>query len=129
MTTDTTDSDGTRGPEAVGVDDASDVPDRIAAQFENIKQTRRRRALGWAGLAVFLVFTTLQAFAATELLNPDARLETFTESLTGFFPITDYFGVLPFLDLGQYIGFIRQENLLYDPEIGGLLFQFPPNPT
>ncbi|WP_144924680.1 phosphonate ABC transporter, permease protein PhnE [Halorubrum salsamenti] len=128
MTTDTTDSDGTRS-EAVGVDDASDVPDRIAEQFENIKRTRRRRALGWVGLATFLAFTTLQAFAATELLNPDARLDTFTESLTGFFPITNHFGVIPFLDVRQYTSFIRQENLLYDPEIGGLLFQFPPDPT
>ncbi len=104
-------------------------PDRIAEQFENIKQTRRRRAVGWAALAGFLAFTTIQAFAATELINPDARLETFTESLTGFFPITRYFDVIPFLDVSQYISFIRQENLLYDPEIGGLLFQFPPNLT
>ncbi|EMA65339.1 phosphonate ABC transporter permease [Halorubrum aidingense JCM 13560] len=122
VTTDTSNSEG-----AVGSDDT--VPDRIAEQFENIKQTRRRRALGWLGLIAFLAFTTLQAFAATELLNPDARLETFRESLTGFFPITDYFGVIPFLDVGRYLEFISQGNLLYDPEIGGLLFQFPPNPA
>ena len=125
MTPDTTDSDGTAG----AFDADTDVPDRIADQFENIRRTRRRRALGWLGLFAFLAFATLQAFAATELLNPDARLGTFTDSLTGFFPITSYFGVVPFLDFGQYVAFIRQENLLYDPEIGGLLFQFPPNPT
>ncbi|WP_123619797.1 phosphonate ABC transporter, permease protein PhnE [Halorubrum sp. CSM-61] len=129
MTTDTTDSDGASGAAAAGADSAADVPNRITEQFENIKRTRRRRALGWTGLLAFLAFATLQAFAATELLNPDARLETFTDSLTGFFPITNYFGVIPFLDFGQYIEFIRQENLLYDPEIGGLLFQFPPNPV
>jgi len=126
VTTDTTTSDGTVGSDAVD-DEGSDVPNRIAEQFENIRQTRRRRALGWTGLLAFLAFATVQAFAATELLNPDARLETFTDSLTGFFPITRHFGVIPFLDFGQYVAFIRQENLLYDPEIGGLLFQFPPN--
>jgi len=125
VTTDTTTSDGTAGSGAIDDADGSGVPNRIAEQFENIKRTRRRRALGWTGLLAFLAFATLQAFAATELLNPDARLETFTESLTGFFPITNYFGVIPFLDFGQYIQFIRQENLLYDPEIGRLLFQFP----
>jgi phosphonate transport system permease protein len=129
VTKDTTTSDGTAGSGAIDDADGSGVPNRIAEQFENIKRTRRRRALGWTGLLAFLAFATLQAFAATELLNPDARLETFTESLTGFFPITNYFGVIPFLDFGQYIQFIRQENLLYDPEIGRLLFQFPPNPT
>ncbi|EMA61418.1 phosphonate ABC transporter, permease protein PhnE [Halorubrum lipolyticum] len=129
MTTDTTESDGARGSAGVGTDSATDPPNRITEQFENIKQTRRRRALGWLGLFVFLAFTTLQAFAATELLNPDARLETFRESLVGFFPITDYFGVIPFLDVGRYLEFIREGGLLYDPEIGGLLFQFPPNPA
>ncbi|MFW6458915.1 MAG: phosphonate ABC transporter, permease protein PhnE, partial [Halodesulfurarchaeum sp.] len=44
-----------------------------------------------------------------------------------FFPVTFYFGVVPFLDLGQYIDFIVAENLLFDPEIGGLLLQWPPD--
>jgi phosphonate transport system permease protein len=99
----------------------------IANQFESIKRTRRRRAVGWLALVTFLGFVTVQAFAATELLNPDARLSTFVESLSEFFPITFYFEVFPFLDFGQYFEFIQQENLLYDPEIGGLLFQWPPD--
>ncbi len=99
----------------------------LTEQFESIKQSRKRRAVGWAALVTFLVFTTLQAFAATELLDPDARIGTFVESLSEFFPIALYGGVIPFLDVGEYIGFMRQENLLYDPEIGGMLFQWPPN--
>ena len=122
MTTDTTDGDSTRDTEA-------GAPDRIVEQFENIRRTRRRRAVGWFSLLVFLVFATIQAFAATELLNPDARIGTFLDSLNEFFPITFYFDVIPFIDFGQYIEFIRQANLLYDPEIGGLLFQWPPSAT
>jgi phosphonate transport system permease protein len=113
---------GTTQQEDLGV--AADV----ANQFERIKRTRRRRAVGWLALVAFLAFVTVQAFAATELLNPDARLETFVESLGEFFPVTFYFDLLPFLDVGQYFAFIRSENLLYDPEIGGLLFQWPPDP-
>ena len=106
----------------------SDGPtESVVRQFENIKQMRRRRSIGWVVLACFLAFTTLQAFAATELLNPDARMETFVNSLGEFFPIKAYLGVLPFLDFGRYFAFIQQENLLYDPEIGGMLFQWPPN--
>ncbi|PSQ44516.1 phosphonate ABC transporter, permease protein PhnE [Halobacteriales archaeon SW_7_68_16] len=89
---------------------------------------RRHRALGWLALLVLLGFVTVQAFAATELLNPDARLGTFAESLGEFFPVTFYFGVVPFLDVGQYVDFMLRENLLYDPEVGGLLFQWPPDP-
>ena len=127
MTTDTTDSDGTPGPESAS--EGADAPDRIVEQFENIKRTRRRRAVGWFALLVFIVFATIQAFAATELLDPDARIATFLDSLNEFFPITYYFDVIPFLDFGQYIAFILDANLLYDPEIGGLLFQWPPSAT
>ncbi|GAB7010164.1 PhnE/PtxC family ABC transporter permease [Halorubrum trueperi] len=127
MTTDTPSTDERAGPDVS--DGGVAVPDRIAAQFENIKRTRRRRAIGWVGLVSFLAFATVQAFAATELLNPDARLGTFVESLSEFFPITNYLGVIPFLDFGQYVEFMIQENLLYDPDIGGMLFQWPPNPA
>ena len=115
MTPDTTDADGTRGPDSDATE--ADAPARIVEQFESIKRTRRRRALGWVGLLGFIVFATIQAFAATELLDPDARIGTFLDSLNEFFPITFYFDVIPFLDFGQYIAFIRDANLLYDPEI------------
>jgi len=121
------DPDGTHDPESATAE--TDAPDRIVEQFENIKRTRRRRAVGWIGLLVFILFATIQAFAATELLDPDARIGTFVDSLGEFFPITYYFDVVPFLDFGQYIAFIRDANLLYDPEVGGLLFQWPPSAT
>lgn len=101
---------------------------RLETQFENIKQMRRRRAVGWLVLVLFIGYIGIQAFAATGLLNPDARVGTFIESLGSFFPLTWHFGVLPFLDLGQYADFIVRQNLLYDHEIGGMLFQWPPSP-
>jgi len=104
----------------------------VARQFENIKRTRRRRALGWLVLLIVLGFVTVQAFAAAELLAADFRLEQLLTTMFGdanpFFP-TVTLGPIPFLDISQYIEFIQQENLLYDPEIGGLLFQWPPNPS
>ncbi|PSQ48818.1 phosphonate ABC transporter, permease protein PhnE [Halobacteriales archaeon SW_6_65_15] len=131
---DTEDSDVDSGFENVTTTDGgvtpqeeSEIATDVASQFESIKRTRRRRAFGWLALIAFLAFVTVQAFAATELLNPDARLSTFVESLGEFFPVTFYFDVLPFLDVGQYVDFIQGENLLYDPEIGGLLFQWPPD--
>ncbi|RJX48462.1 phosphonate ABC transporter, permease protein PhnE [Halonotius pteroides] len=127
VTTDTTESDKTRGSDPAP--EVTNVSDRIVEQFESIKRTRRRRALGWTGLLGFIIFVTIQAFAATELLDPDARIGTLLASLNEFFPITYYFDVIPFLDFGRYISFIRDANLLYDPEIGRLLFQLPPSAT
>jgi len=119
---------GSRSAEA-GSDVAGSA---VARQFEKIKRTRRRRALGWLILLVVLGFVTLQAFAAAELLGADFRLEqlldTMFRDVNPFFPTVSV-GALPFLDVFQYIEFIRQENLLYNPEIGGLLFQWPPNPA
>jgi len=133
-TTDGSDADAARNAGDVTADGGVardgevEVTSAVAGQFDAIKRMRRRRAVGWLALLVLLAFVTVQAFAATELLNPDARLETFVESLSEFFPTTLYLGVVPFLDLGQYADFMIQENLLYDPEVGSLLFQWPPDP-
>ena len=114
--------------DTVGYDPDVEATSDVVRQYEVIRRIRRRRAVGWLALVGFLAFVTVQAFAATELLAPDARLDTFVESLGEFFPTTLYFGVVPFLDVGQYVDFILQEDLLYDPEVGSLLFQWPPNP-
>lgn len=105
-----------------------DDSDPIRDQFDSIKKMRRRRAVGWLALITFIAFIGLQSASATGLLNPDARIGTFLESLGQFFPVTLHFGIIPFLNLGQYADFIVQMNLLYDPEIGGLIFQWPPSP-
>jgi phosphonate transport system permease protein len=130
----TADGDVETGTDATadgGLADETESQSAVARQFALIKQTRRRRALGWLVLLIFLGFVTVQAFAAAELLAADFRLEQLLQTMfrdaNPFFP-TITLGPIPFLDIGQYIDFIQQENLLYDPEIGGLLFQWPPNP-
>jgi phosphonate transport system permease protein len=114
-----------------GTAQKDDSPSAIASQFENIKQTRRRRAVGWLTLLGFIGFVSVQAFAAAELLSTDFRLESLMETMfrggNPFFP-TVAIGSIPLLDVPQYIDFIVQEELLYNPEIGSLLFQWPPNP-
>lgn len=105
----------------------------ISDQFDTIRQTRRQRALGWLALIVVLGFITLQGLVATNLDRPDFTWGTFTNALRDYFPTTSYFGSvlpgsgIPFLDVRQYLDFIIQLELLYDPEIGGLIFQWPPN--
>jgi phosphonate transport system permease protein len=98
----------------------------IRQQFENIRRTRRRRALGWSVLIGVLGYLLYQGAAATELIDTELRWNAFTDALTSYFPVTSYAGV-PFLDFGQYIDFIIGLNLLYDPQIGGLLLQWPPD--
>ncbi|PSP19788.1 phosphonate ABC transporter, permease protein PhnE [Halobacteriales archaeon QH_10_67_13] len=135
-----------------GVDQA-ETDRRIASHFEEIKQGRRRRGIGWAVLLVFIGFVSVQAANAAELLDADPDVDTFMESLfdtsnpqiTPFFPPTQVDALptslipfvnadlpipfsFPFIDFGQYIEFILEFNLLYDPEIGSLLLQWPPNP-
>ena len=110
-------------------DEVETASEEVARQFDNIRQTRRKRLFGWVMLLVAIGYATVQALAATELLDPDTRWEYFLESLGEYFPLTQYGSLIPSLDFGQYVEFMRQENLLYDPEIGGLLFQWPPSLT
>jgi phosphonate transport system permease protein len=110
-------------------DEAPSEP--IETQYENISQTRRRRAIGGVSLILFIGFLFVQALSAVGLLDEEFTGSFFVESLRDFFPVTRYFeGVLPvgvpFLDFGQYVSFITQRNLLYNPEIGQLLFSWPP---
>ena len=98
--------------------------EEVREQFRQIKATRRRRALGWLTLVGVLGFILVQGLVATEFFDDrtDFRWSNFQESLVRYFPVTDYAGV-PFLDLGSYWEFIRNNNLAYDHEIGGLIFQ------
>jgi phosphonate transport system permease protein len=115
---------------------------RISQQFNNIKQARRRRAVGWLVFLGLLGYILSQGAAATEMLNPELRWNSFFDALTDYFPVTSFGGdtiniplvdvafslpTFPFLDYLTYYDFAQQLNLLYDPEVGGLLFQWPPN--
>ncbi|WP_255193803.1 phosphonate ABC transporter, permease protein PhnE [Natronobeatus ordinarius] len=113
-----------------GVDDARRLESASASvneQFENIRRTRRRRAVGWVALVAGLAFVTLQGLAATEFFSERTRFtwNHFSDRMDDYFPTTDQYGV-PFLDVGTYWEFIVNNDLVYDPEVGELLFQFPP---
>jgi phosphonate transport system permease protein len=116
------------------VEETSDQPGlSIRRQFENIRLTRRRRVIGWLTLIGAIGYLLFQGAAATTLFEQELRWGAFTDALGKYFPVTSYSGIpfvdtgVPFLDLGQYIDFIIQLNLLYDPQIGGLLLQWPPD--
>jgi len=121
----------TTGEEALKAGTAVDgEPDQsglsIRRQFENIRLTRRRRVIGWLTLIGVIGYLLFQGAAATTLFGQELRWNAFADALGRYFPVTSYSGI-PFLDLGQYIDFIINLNLLYDPQIGGLLLQWPPD--
>ncbi len=125
--------DGCDDPEARtdgGVADEKPVEaasDEVTEQFENIRETRRQRAIGWIALVVSLAFITVQGLAATEFGDTDFTWGHFGGRLGDYFPRTTYFETVPFLDVGSYLDFIRSNNLMYDHGVGSLLFQWPPN--
>ncbi len=121
-----------------GVDQSQPLESATAAineQFENIRETRRRRAVGWLGLIAALAFLTAQGLVAAEFDDTDFGWGHFYGRLGDYFPTTTYFEFLPgidgvpFLDLVGYWEFMVELELLYDPDIGGLLFQYPIVPS
>lgn len=127
-------SDGTNSAETASDGGVEPTPRlesasaKVNEQFENIRKTRRRRAVGWAGLVAALGFITLQGLAATEFFDGRTNFtwSHFIGRMGDYFPRTDIFGI-PLLDVWTYWDFISRNDLIYDPEIGGLILQFPPN--
>jgi phosphonate transport system permease protein len=109
------------------VEENIDKPESaVREQLENIRRTRRRRTVGWAALLSLIGYLLYQGAAATEMVGAELRWDAFADALTDYFPVTTYGGV-PFIDFGQYYDFILELNLLYDPQVGDLLFQWPPD--
>lgn len=111
-----------------GPDSLDDAREEVRDQFLRIKQNRRRRAMGWLALLAALGFVLLQGLVATEFFDDrtDFRWSSFQDNLREYFPTAEYSGV-PFLDVWEYWEFIDNNSLVYDAEVGGLLFQFPPD--
>lgn len=117
------------------------VSDEIENQFENIKETRRQRAIGWAALVGVLGFLTYQGLSATEFFDDDTDFtwSHFSTRMTEYFPTTRVadLGFVSSLDgyyvwmvdFREYWEFVVDMNLIYDPEVGSLIFQFPINLT
>ncbi len=111
------------------------VTDEIEEQFNNIKETRKQRAIGWAALVGVIGFLTYQGLSATEFFDDDTDFTWghFSTRMTEYFP-TVQVADLPLdgyylwvIDVRIYGAFIRDMNLIYDPEVGSLVFQYPIN--
>lgn len=108
--TDSTDNDRPDPATDGGTDHSQrleSASDGVNEQLENIRQTRRQRALGWLAGVAALVFILLQGLAATEFFDDGTEFtwSHFSGRMGDYFPVTDYGGI-PFLDVGRYWEFI-----------------------
>lgn len=80
--------------------------------------------MGWLAFVATLGFVVVQGLVATDFFDErtEFRWGSFRESLAEYFPTTEFAGV-PFLDVWEYWEFISNANLVYNPEVGGLIFQ------
>ncbi|WP_418284023.1 phosphonate ABC transporter, permease protein PhnE [Halorubrum sp. DTA46] len=104
---------------------ASDRMAAINETYENIKRARRVRAIGGTALVAVVFGLFLQALAAANIFEESYQWDFFAQSLRDFFPITTYFGFLPFIDFGRYYAFITERNLLFQPRVGDVFFSDP----
>ncbi|MFC7057662.1 PhnE/PtxC family ABC transporter permease [Halovenus salina] len=115
---------GTATPQPETPDDEP-LDDDITGALDKIRQARKRRALGWVATLGVIGFLFLQAIFAVRLPDENYQIGFFIDSLGDFFPTTDYFGVIPFIDVGEYIDYILQNNLLFDADKFFELFSDP----
>jgi len=120
---DGTATDGGAATDADALDtDGFEPTEGIREQFRNIHEQRKRRAVGWVVLVSVIGFLYLQALSATELIErSDFNWEFFQASVESYIPVATYNGI-PYVDIWQYTEFIRRNNLIYDPEVGEILF-------
>ncbi|MFT4884155.1 MAG: phosphonate transport system permease protein, partial [Natronomonas sp.] len=97
---------------------------RLADQLDRIRAARKRRAIGGVVLVGLLGLLFVQALNAAGTLSTQYTTGFFLESLRDFFPLTYYFGFLPFVDFSQYLDFISERNLLFASDIS-LLWSDP----
>jgi phosphonate transport system permease protein len=101
-----------------------EIGDSSAEQkLQDMKRRKTRRRI-WtlAGLVAtgLLFYASLRVigFNIAELIG---QLDQFYEALLEYFPPTTYFGI-PFIDLGAYIDFIIEENLILTIEGGQIVW-------
>jgi phosphonate transport system permease protein len=90
---------------------------RLSEQLDRIRTARKRRAVGGVALLALLGVLFVQSLSAAGTLSTQYTTGFFLESLRDFFPLTTYFGFLPFIDFGQYLDYIGQRNLLFASDI------------
>ncbi|AAG20231.1 phosphonate ABC transporter, permease protein PhnE [Halobacterium salinarum] len=85
-----------------------DPDDKYEARLYRIKRNRTKNRIIWAlALIAFLVlFEVALELVNFSLLEISAYWSQFVGSLRDFFPLTSLFGVVPFVDVGQYYSFL-----------------------
>ncbi|SDJ45203.1 phosphonate transport system permease protein [Halovenus aranensis] len=97
-------------------DDEQSPDKEVAGALEKIRRARKRRALGWLATIGVVGFLFVQAIFAVRLPDENYQIDFFIDSLGDFFPTTDYFGVVPFIDFGEYLDYILENNLIFDSD-------------
>jgi len=101
--------------------------EQVEDVLHNIRETRKRRAIGFVALIALIIFLLVQALNATEAIGENAEYnwEFFQRSVEAYIPVANWSGI-PYIDVTVYTDYIMENNLLYDPEVGDLLFSWPP---
>ena len=99
-----------------GTADDDEPPERLREELDSIRLARVRRVLGGLGLVALVGVLFGQALGTVDIFTENYTLAFFLESLGDFFPIT-YLGEIPFLDVGAYVEFIGERNLLFASDI------------
>ncbi|MDY7081496.1 MAG: phosphonate ABC transporter, permease protein PhnE [Halobacteria archaeon] len=87
--------------------------DAVQTKMDDLRSSKKIRrikmviAVVLTGVVLYFSYTTV-GFSITELVE---YWPEFVEALGGYFPITTYFGVIPFLDFGRYWQFIVEASL------------------
>ncbi len=101
----------------------AETDSRVREQFESIKQTRRRRWIGYGALVGLLGYLFASALAAVDWFGTDRRYGAFFSAVSDYFPFltTEAPYIHPY-GVTEYGAFIHERSLIYDRE---LLAEYP----
>jgi phosphonate transport system permease protein len=107
--------------EYLGYAEIGDSPAEHKLQDMKRRKTRRRLWTLVGIVAAYVLFYASLLLIEFNLTELAGQLDQFYEALLGYFPPTTYFGI-PFIDVGQYVSFIIEENLILTIENGQIVW-------
>jgi len=105
----------------LGFSDIGDTPAEEKLQDMKRRKTKRRLWMLGGFIATYLLFYASLRIIEFSLAEIVGQVDQFYEALLGYFPPTTYFGI-PFVDLGAYLDFIIEENLILTIEGGQIVW-------
>jgi phosphonate transport system permease protein len=94
-----------------GYAEIGDSPAEQKLQDMKRRKTKRRIMTLGGVVVTYLLFYASLLLIEFSLAEIAGQLDQFYEALLEYFPPTTYFGI-PFVDIGAYTSFIREENLI-----------------